>query len=478
MNYLPIFLRSEGLRVVIAGAGPFAEAKIRLILKTPALVHVFSLDEPTPAISQWACEGKLKLSRRVVAAQDIAEASIVYAAQMNTLADDRVVALAQRHGVWVNAVDRQADSNFITPAVVDRAPVVVAIGTEGSGPVLARWLKAKIEALLPSNLGAVANFARRNRNLAKQVPVGKARRTFWQSLFKSLLDSPALINQSKETLDAHLSTILDQSVSQSSGFGRVDFVGAGPGDADLITVKGSRVLHDADVIVHDRLVGQGVLDLARREALIIDVGKKGFGVATNQEEINSLIVAHAKDGRHVVRLKGGDPSVFGRLDEEIDACRVHGIHWQVIPGITAASAASASLGRSLSRRQRNTEITFLTGHSVKGFAEHEWQRLSESGRVIAIYMGRRSAQFLQSRLLMFGADPKTPVQCLTDVSLPTESHFSGHLDDFAQQLQETTSDHPLLMLLGLEGSVRKREEPTQSAAPLLNVTSEVQHDVA
>ena len=274
MNYLPIFLRSEGLRVVIAGAGPFAEAKIRLILKTPALVHVFSLDEPTPAISQWACEGKLKLSRRVVAAQDIGEASIVYAAQMNTLADDRVVALAQRHGVWVNAVDRQADSNFITPAVVDRAPVVVAIGTEGSGPVLARWLKAKIEALLPSNLGAVANFARRNRNLAKQVPVGKARRTFWQSLFKSLLDSPALINQSKEALDAHLSTILDQSVSQSSGFGRVDFVGAGPGDADLITVKGSRVLHDADVIVHDRLVGQGVLDLARREALIIDVEKR------------------------------------------------------------------------------------------------------------------------------------------------------------------------------------------------------------
>ena len=244
-----------------------------MILKTPALVHVFSLDEPTPAISQWACEGKLKLSRRVVAAQDIGEASIVYAAQMNTLADDRVVALAQRHGVWLT----RWTGRLIQTSLPQRSLIVPRWWWQlvrGSGPVLARWLKAKIEALLPSNLGAVANFARRNRNLAKQVPVGKARRTFWQSLFKSLLDSPALINQSKEALDAHLSTILDQSVSQSSGFGRVDFVGAGPGDADLITVKGSRVLHDADVIVHDRLVGQGVLDLARREALIIDVGKK------------------------------------------------------------------------------------------------------------------------------------------------------------------------------------------------------------
>lgn len=456
MNYFPIFVQAKGLEVLVAGSGPFAEAKIRLILKTPASLKVFSPAEPTASIKAWAEEGRLTLLCRSVSESDIAVADLVYAAQMDDALDDQVVAWARTAGVWINAVDRQDSSDFITPAVVDRAPVVVAIGTEGSGPVLARWLKAKIEALLPSNLGAIARLARRHRPGAKQLPAGKPRRAFWQALFQSLLDAPRLLHESKETLDAHVARMLDQSLNHGVPVGRVDFIGAGPGDADLITVKGSRLLHDADVVIHDRLVGQGVLDLARREALMIDVGKKGFGAATSQDEINALIVAHARKGQHVVRLKGGDPSIFGRLDEEIAACESQAIQWSVVPGITTASAASASLGRSLSRRERNQEITFLTAHSMQGYAEHDWQRLAGPGRVIAIYMGRRSAQFMQSRMLMFGADPKTPVQCLADVSLPGETCLSAHLDDFAQRLQETGSDQPLLILYGVEASASKR----------------------
>ena len=452
MNYFPIFVQAEGLKIVVAGAGSFAEAKIRLILKTPAALEVVAASEPTAAISAWAEEGRLVLTRRSIRQEDVSGAGLVYAAHMDDVLDDQVVAWAHEAGVWVNAVDRQDASDFITPAVVDRAPVVVAIGTEGAGPVLARWVKAKIEALLPSNVGALARLARRHRPMAKQVPVGKPRRSFWQALFQSLLASPALLDESEKALDDHVARVLDQCLNRGVPAGRVDFIGAGPGDADLITVKGSRILHDADVVIHDRLVGEAVLDLARREALMIDVGKKGFGAATSQDEINSLIVAHALKGQHVVRLKGGDPSIFGRLDEEIAACKAADIHWQVVPGITTASAASASLGCSLSRRERNQEITFLTGHSMKGYAEHDWQRLAEPGRVIAIYMGRRSAQFLQSRMMMFGADPQTPVQCLTDVSLPTETHLSARLDNFAQRLQAAVSDQPLLILYGVEDS--------------------------
>lgn len=454
MDYFPIFVKAERLRIVVAGAGSFAEAKIRLLLKTPALLEVFTADEPTVAISAWAEEGRLRLIRRPIDRADVAAADLVYAAQMDEVSDDRVVAWAQEAGVWINAVDRQDASDFITPAVVDRAPVVVAIGTEGSGPVLARWLKAQIEALLPSSLGATARLARRHRPAAKQLPAGKQRRTFWQTLFQSLLTSPALLHQSEAALDAHVAQILEQSLSPEKSAGRVDFIGAGPGDADLITVKGSRTLHDADVVIHDRLVGPGVLDLARREALIINVGKEGYGAGTSQDEINALIIAHVRKGQHVVRLKGGDPSIFGRLDEEIAACEEADIDWQVIPGVTTASAAGAALGCSLSRRQRNQEVTFLTGHNVQGYAEHDWQRLAEPGRVIAIYMGRRSAQFWQSRMLMFGADPKTPVHCLADVSLPTETLLSAHLDNFAQRLQEQSSTQPLLILYGAEAAAR------------------------
>ena len=231
--------------------------------------------------------------------------------------------------------------------------------------------------------------------------------------------------------------------------GHVDFVGAGPGDPDLLTVKALRALQAADVVIHDRLVSSGILDLSNRAARRLNAGKQGFGHAMSQQDINALIVEHAISGAHVVRLKGGDPTVFGRLDEEIDAVTAAGIHWQVVPGITAASAAVAAIGQSLTKRGRNAAVRFLTGHDMTGFADHDWRALARPGEVAAIYMGKKSARFIQGRLIMHGADRATPVTVIENASLPDQRVLSTTLDRLPADLGAAALTGPALTFLGL-----------------------------
>ena len=231
--------------------------------------------------------------------------------------------------------------------------------------------------------------------------------------------------------------------------GHVVFVGAGPGDPDLLTVKALRALQAADVVIHDRLVSFGVLDLSNPAALLLSAGKQGFGPAMSQDDINVLIVAHAVDGAHVVRLKGGDATVFGRLDEEIDAVTAAGIPWHVVPGITAASASVAAIGQSLTKRGRNAAVRFLTGHDMTGFADHDWRALARPGEVAAIYMGKKSARFIQGRLIMHGADRATPVTVIENASLPDQRVLSTTLDRLPADLAAAALTGPALTFLGL-----------------------------
>jgi uroporphyrin-III C-methyltransferase len=231
--------------------------------------------------------------------------------------------------------------------------------------------------------------------------------------------------------------------------GHVVFVGAGPGDPDLLTVKALRALQAADVVIHDRLVSFGVLDLSNPAARRLNAGKQGFGPAMSQDDINALIVAHAVDGAHVVRLKGGDPTVFGRLDEEIDAVTAAGIPWHVVPGITAASASVAAIGQSLTKRGRNAAVRFLTGHDMTGFADHDWRALARPGEVAAIYMGKKSARFIQGRLIMHGADRATPVTVIENASLPDQRVLSTTLDRLPADLAAAALTGPALTFLGL-----------------------------
>jgi uroporphyrin-III C-methyltransferase/precorrin-2 dehydrogenase/sirohydrochlorin ferrochelatase len=447
MQHFPIFLAVAGRRIIVSGGGETALAKLRLLLKTEGHITVFAPD-PAPDVERLAADRRLRLVRRPLDHGDALCAALFYAANDDATEDARVAALARADGALVNIVDNLADSAFITPAIVDRDPVIVAIGTEGAAPVLARAIKTDLEERLPATLGLLARIGKGFRALAEKLPHGRARRDFWADYY--FHSGPAAIeSHGTEAVHPALARLLDRHLAQDAARGRVDFVGAGPGDPDLLTLKARKALDQADVVIYDRLVTPAILELARREAIMIDAGKEGFGTSIAQGDINAMIVAHARDGHHVVRLKSGDPTVFGRLDEEIDACDAAQIDWRIIPGITAASAAVAQIGQSLTRRDRNSSVRYLTGHDMKGFAEHDWKALARPGEVAAIYMGKKTARFIQGRLLMHGADPATPVTVIENASRPDTRVLSTTLAELEPTLTEARLAGPALTFLGL-----------------------------
>lgn len=456
MRHFPIYLDMTDQPVLVSGGGEAAVAKLRLLLKTPARITVLAAD-PVEAITAWASQGRLRLIRREIAAQDAQGARLVYAANEEAALDDRAARIGREAGALVNVVDNLQDSAFITPAIVDRAPLTIAIGTEGAAPVLARRIKAELEARLSPGIGLLARIGQRFRPRAAKLPMGRARRDFW-SAFYDRVGPRALAAGGEAAVGPALDALLERhSAKRNHGPvepGHVDLVGAGPGDPELLTLRARRALDTADVVIHDRLISPQVLELVRREAILIPVGKEGFGPSVPQSRIDDLIVEHARAGAHVVRLKSGDPTVFGRLDEELSACEAAGISWQVVPGITAASAAVAGIGQSLTRRGRNGAVRFLTGHDMKGFAEHDWRDLARPGAVAAIYMGKAAAGFIQGRLLMHGTDPDTPVSLIENASRPDQRTVVARLGDLSevvsQQVARGGLSGPVVMLLGLK----------------------------
>ena len=447
MQHFPVFLAVAGRRIVVSGGGAAAHAKLKLLLKTEARITVFA-KEPGAEVVRAAAEKRLHLVRRRMEPGDALCAVAAYAANEDPAEDARAARLAKADGALVNIVDNLADSQFITPAVVDRDPVTVAIGTEGAAPVLARAIKRDVEERLPQSLGRLARVGKAFRPRAERLPSGRARRDFWADYYFEA--GPRAVEAGGEAmLGPALEALLDRHLSAGDRPGRVEFVGAGPGDPDLLTLKARKALDAADVVIHDRLVPGAILELARREAVVIEAGKTGFGPATPQAEIDAMIVAHARKGAHVVRLKSGDPGVFGRLDEEIAALEAAGIAWSVVPGVTAAAAGAAALGQSLTRRGRNSELRLLTGHDIDGFAEQDWRALARPGAVAAVYMGKAAARFLQGRLLMHGADPATPVSIVASASRPDQRVVGATLADLPERLAEAGLSGPATLFLGL-----------------------------
>ncbi len=446
MQHFPIFMDLAGRRVVLAGGGDAALAKLRLLLKSQARLTVLAPD-PAPEIVAWAAHGRLHLVRRTVEPGDALCAALFYAATDDDAEDARVARLARADGALVNMVDNLAGSQFITPAIVDRDPVTIAIGTEGAAPVLARRIKRDLEERLSPTLGTLARVGKGFRHMAERLPFGRARRDFWLAYYDRA-GPRAMAEGGEAALRPVLDRLLEEHLSQPDMPGHVAFVGAGPGDPDLLTMKARKALDAADVVVHDRLVPSAILELARREAVMLDVGKEGFGRHTDQGEINDLLVAHVRAGAQVVRLKSGDPAVFGRLEEEVEAIEAAGLDWSVVPGITAASASVAAIGRSLTRRGRNASVRLLTGHDMRGFADHDWAQLARPGEVAAIYMGKRAARFIQGRLLMHGADPETPVSVVENASRSDERRIATTLGRLEPALGEAGLTGPALVLYG------------------------------
>ena len=448
MRHFPIYLDMAGARVVVSGAGETAVAKLRLLLKTEADIAVFG---PNPAefVRAWAGEGRLRLTERPLEASNLDGVRLLYAANDDEAEDARVRLLGRSAGVLVNVVDNLYASDFITPAIVDRDPVTIAIGTEGTAPVLARRVKAEIEALLPPSLGILARAAAGFRHAVEQVlPMGARRRAFWARYFGGA-GGRVLEDRGAGALAGHLEQSLARFSEDGDAAGRVDLVGAGPGDPELLTLKARNALHEADVVLYDRLTDPRILELARREAILIETGKAAGGSGWPQDGINAEMIAQARAGHHVVRLKSGDPLMFGRADEEMDALDAAGVPFAVVPGITAAVAAAAGARTSLTRRGRNTSVRFLTAHDVAGYAKHDWKALAAPGAVFAVYMSVRAVRFLQGRLLLHGAAPGLPVTVVENVSRPDETRVATTLGALADAMAGHDIHGPAVILVGV-----------------------------
>ena len=441
MRYFPIFFDLKDRKVIVVGGGEEALRKIRLLLKTDAKIYVIAAE----LLDELKSHKRVEWLSTRFAGYLLDGAALVYSAdpELNV----RVSTEAQARGIPVNAVDQAEISTFIVPSIVDRDPVVIAIGTEGTAPVLGQGIRAKIDAMLPQKLGALASRAASLRgHVASVIPHGNRRRSFWHSFFFGQVRD-AFFQDDKKAFAASYKAAITEDAAPSVG--RVSLVGAGPGDPELLTLKAQRKLQEADVIVYDRLVSEDVLEMARRDAVRIPVGKTPYAPSPKQSEINAILVREANAGRRVVRLKGGDPYIFGRGGEEQFALEQAGIDVDVVPGITAALGCAASAKLPLTQRGQNRSITLLTGHSETGVADQDWAALAKPGNVFAIYMGVNAAGDISARLLESGIAPDTRVTVIENGTLPDERVISATIGGLWETLNTAGVVGPALIYVGL-----------------------------
>jgi len=457
LNAFPIFMRVEGEVVAIIGDGDEALAKARLLDLSSAALRIVSAD-PEPALCEWMSASSAEHRAHDYSPADLDGATLVFAATGVEALDRLIVEDARAAGIPVNAVDRPELCDFFTPAIVNRAPLAIAIGTEGAGPVLAQMVRARIDQLLSPSLGPLAALASAFREAAERlVPRGEARRRFWSEFFRG---APARAMDAGDAVSAHRAATELLSTSTAAK-GHIALVGAGPGAEDLLTLRAQRLLMEADVIVHDALVPEAVVAMGRRDAERIPVGKRKGCHSKSQTEINALLVALGREGRRVVRLKSGDPLVFGRAGEEMAALREAGISYEVVPGVTAAFAAAADFELPLTLRGVTSSMVFTTGHDLKGGSLPDWAKLAISGATVAVYMGRSVAADVASRLIDAGLSPDTAVAVVENASLPTRRRFHGTLADLPTLEDRADLTGPVMTVIGdaVAGANFEKSEP-------------------
>ena len=450
MKYFPIFLDLDARKVVAVGGGEAIAQKLRLVLKTGAHVVVVA-EHLNEELAELFEAGRISWTARTFRSSDVHAAALVYVATGDAAINADVSAAARAAGIPVNIIDDPDLCSFYTPAIVDRDPVIVAIGTEGTAPVLARRIKSQLEAWLPPALGTLARRAQALRpRIAETLPEGAPRRRFWSDFFLGRIRDLFLAGNEAGYATAVEAAITGEADTANAGqTGSVALVGAGPGDPDLLTLKAQRRLQEADVIIYDRLVGPGILEYARRDAIRISVGKTPGVASTSQEEINALLVDHASEGHTVVRLKGGDPYIFGRGGEEQAALEAHDIPVEVVPGITAAAACAASIKLPLTTRGENRSFTLLTGMTGEGAAEHDWNRLAQPGETFAIYMGVGKSGHIERRLLDAGIAANTPVVIVENGTLPSEKVVSTSVAHLKFTIRRSKIKGPAIIYVGL-----------------------------
>ncbi|HDX8352466.1 TPA: uroporphyrinogen-III C-methyltransferase [Aeromonas dhakensis] len=443
MDYLPIFCRLDNKPVLLVGGGEVAQRKARLLLDAGAQLTVVA-PELDPELAELAANGSIEWLAGEFAPQQLAGKWLVVAATDRREVNALVYQSANQARIFANVVDDPKRSSFIMPSIIDRSPLMVAISSGGKAPVLARLLREKLEAMLPQHLGAVAAFAGslRDRVKARFTSMGERRR-FWERLLGADRLGQALARGDHASAHQLADTLFAE---ESKAHGEVVLVGAGPGDPGLLTLHALRQMQQADVVVYDRLVSDEVMALVRRDAKRIFVGKQAGNHCVPQEGINQLLLEEAKKGQRVVRLKGGDPFIFGRGGEELETLVGTGIGFQVVPGITAASGCAAYAGIPLTHRDHAQSVRFVTAHGKGGAQDLDWPLLAKDRQTLVFYMGLSSCATIREQLLAHGKGGDTPVALIERGTQPSQRVIRGTLD----QLPELTIgvESPALIMVG------------------------------
>ncbi|HWE44672.1 MAG TPA: siroheme synthase CysG [Caulobacteraceae bacterium] len=433
----------DGRAVVVVGSGDAAVAKARLAAKTPAEVRWFA---PDGAPAERERPAGVEPIARAPEDTDFANAALVFIAVDDPADAAWYASLANASGALVNVVDRPQLSDFHTPALIDRGDVVIGVATGGAAPVLARDIRARIEAALPVGVETLGRVARELRETVKaSAPQGVARRRFWERAFRGRAAEAADAN---DAAAARREVLRELNAPQPQARGFVWLVGAGPGDPELLTLKALRLIQNADVIVHDRLVPEAILDFARRDARRIDVGKSKGDHPVPQDEIERILIDEARKDQRVVRLKGGDPFVFGRGGEELEALKRAGVETEVVPGITSALACAAAAEVPLTHRDHAQAVTFVTGHGKRGADQIDWAALSSPQHTLAIYMGAERAGAITDQLIKAGRDPQTPVAVVVNGARPGQRVVAGALHELELLVALHEAEGPSMIFVG------------------------------
>jgi uroporphyrin-III C-methyltransferase/precorrin-2 dehydrogenase/sirohydrochlorin ferrochelatase len=473
MDFLPIFIKIKEKTCLVVGGGEVAARKVALLLRAGARVRLVAPDVHAE-LRALAEGGQIEHLSRPFTEADVVGAALVIAATDAPQVNQSVVAEAERLGIPVNAVDQPELCSFIVPSIIDRSPVIAAVSTGGASPVLARLIRSRLESLIPAGYGRLAELANRYRDRVKaRFASGKQRRNFWEQVLEG--------GVAERVFSGHLAEaelMMEQALQRDdpdSPIGEVYLVGGGPGDPDLLTFRALRLMQKADVVVYDRLVAKPVLEMTRKDAERIYVGKERNNHAMRQEEINQLLADLAKQGKRVLRLKGGDPFIFGRGGEEIDTLAQQGIPFQVVPGITAAAGCASYAGIPLTHRDYAQSVTFVTGHLKDGSIDLNWPQLAQPHQTVVFYMGLQGLALIAQRLIEHGRSPDTPAALVQQGTTPMQRVFTGTLSSLPSIVEREQPKPPTLIMVGEVVELQEKlswyqapKSSADSASPLQN----------
>lgn len=451
MEFLPLFHKLKERPVLVVGGGEVALRKARLLAEAGAQLRVVA---PDIRSELQAMAGEQGMFLRGYQTDDLQGVGLVIAATDDEPLNARISAEAQALGIPVNVVDAPALCSVIFPAIVDRSPLIVAVSSGGDAPVLARLIRAKIETWIPATYGQLANLGKRFRERVKLMfPDVQQRRVFWEDVFQGPIAESVFAGKPAEG-----ERLLEERLAGAAprALGEVYLVGAGPGDPDLLTFRALRLMQQADVVLYDRLVAAPIIDLCRRDAERIYVGKRRADHAVPQEQINQLLIDLAREGKRVLRLKGGDPFIFGRGGEEIEQLAAEGIPFQVVPGITAASGCAAYAGIPLTHRDHAQSVRFVTGHLKDGSSNLPWKDLVAPGQTLVFYMGLVGLPDICAQLIAHGRDAETPAALVQQGTTQNQRVFTGSLATLPALVAEHEVHAPTLVIVGEVVTLREK----------------------